>query len=133
MFMNVETPAGANVSRCGLWFGMWGGGVAWLLHLLLVYVIAEFGCISGLGEVRAAGITVVAWLLLGASLLTLALGGGAVLAAIRNRKGAKAAGQSAPADDAELFLARAGLITSGVFWGIIFVQSIPIFFFLKDC
>jgi heme/copper-type cytochrome/quinol oxidase subunit 2 len=131
--MTAESSAGAKVSRWALWFGLWGGGVAWLLHLLLVYGIAEFGCLSGLGQVRAAGITVVAWLLIGASVLTLLIAGAALLVALRSRDRANAAGQTAPGDDAELFVGRAGWIATALFLAIILIQSIPIFFFLKDC
>jgi hypothetical protein len=46
-----------EISRPALWFTLWSGAVAWLLHLLLVYGIAEFGCGSGLGDRQVLGIS----------------------------------------------------------------------------
>lgn len=50
------------VSDLRLWFGVMGGAVAWFLHFVLAYLIAEFGCVNGWGEVHWLGLSAVAWL-----------------------------------------------------------------------
>jgi hypothetical protein len=124
-----------NVRSAALWAGLLGGGVAWTLHLVLAYIIAEFGCISGLDRAQFLGISAVAWLLLGLSVAML-LGAGAVtwftyrttrrLAALRGETLASEA-------DFEMYMARAGYITSGSFFLIILAQTLPIFFYLRTC
>lgn len=112
-----------------------GGGTAWLLHLLLSYLVAEFGCLRGLGEIRILGITAVAWLLILVSLLTLALAGIATFVSwrIREKLGRAAENADEAGDGAKHFAARAGLITNGLFFFIILVESLPILYFLHGC
>jgi hypothetical protein len=126
--------AGWPVSRMALRFGMVGGGVAWTLHLLLSYVVAEFGCLAGLGEVRFLGLTVVAWLLLGVTLAVLALGGMAAMVSWRSQRILEGHVTEGPDDLAgEKFMARTGFVTNVAFLAIIAVQAIPIFYFLRAC
>jgi heme/copper-type cytochrome/quinol oxidase subunit 2 len=125
-----------RTNRLELWFGLLGGGVAWLGHLLSAYLIAEFGCVSGLGKRHMAGVTVVAWLILAASATALLVAGAAVWVAYRSRERLVAEADPAdPEDDTapELSLARTGLTTSLIFLMIIAVETIPIFFYLRDC
>lgn len=124
------------VGRGLLWFGLLGGGGAWTLHLLSAYIIAEFGCISGLDEIRFAGITQVAWLILGASALMLLVAALVTLLAYRvTRRLAVASRDPLAAEDldAEVYMARIGYITSGVFLLIILVQTVPVLYFLRSC
>ncbi len=125
----------AGVTNIGVGFNLIGGGVAWLLHLLLAYLIAEFGCLRGWGDLHLMGITLVAWLVLFISVLTLGLAGVAIF--ISWRTGAKL--RSVPGDGEDIgarakgFTARAGLITNGLFFFVILVESIPILYFLRVC
>lgn len=122
------------VRRGLLWFGLLGGGVAWLIHLILAYVIAEFGCISGWGEILLGGITLVAWLTFGMSLLLLVVAGLVTLIAYRTTEQLARQVRSVPEEPlSESYMARAGYITSGVFFIIILVETLPIFFFLRSC
>lgn len=109
-------------------FALLGGAVAWTLHLLGCYGIAEFGVLSGLVEKSWAGLDAVSWLLLGWSAAMLALAALSVRAATRLRE--------ANTPDADLrqtleFCARFGRASNLAFLAIIAVQSVPIFFFLR--
>lgn len=129
--MHAQAARDRTPSRLALWFGLLGGAIAWVLHLLLAYLIAEFGCVGGLGEVRFLGITAVAWLILAVSLLTLA---GAVAATVVARRS-----ERPPAHDdddvgsSEAMFARAGLIISAWFVLIILVETVPILYYLGSC
>jgi hypothetical protein len=123
-----------DVSRSALWIGLLGGGVAWLAHLLFAYAVAEFGCLTEFGHRQFAGITYVAWMLIIVSIVT-ALGA-AASAWIAVRTIAKF-----PLDEADIaetrgtghYMARTGVYSSIIFIVIIAVQTVPIFFYLKDC
>jgi hypothetical protein len=110
-----------------------GGGGAWTLHLLLAYAIAEFGCLSGWGRQQFAGFSLVAWLLLGLSLVALTLAGGATIAAARLRRRAEQRVSEAEADRALVFGARLAFVTNLVFTVVIAVQSVPILYYLSGC
>lgn len=124
----------APVGRLALRVSLLGGAVSWLLHLLLVYVVAEFGCLAGLGEVRFIGMTAVAWLLILVSVIALLMG--AASTAVSHRAGGKLRAQSAdPGRDfpAEAFAAQTGRMTNALFLFIILIESIPILYFLRHC
>lgn len=123
-----------EISRPALWFTLWAGAAAWLLHLLLVYGIAEFGCRAGWGDRLFLGLSHVSWSLLAVTGATLVLASVATAVGWRNARLSRALATELSADNhARLFTARAGWITSGLFVVIILVQTIPIFFFLRNC
>ncbi|MFO7655061.1 MAG: hypothetical protein R6X25_14780 [Candidatus Krumholzibacteriia bacterium] len=68
------------------WFAFLAGGVAWTFHLLSIYAIGEFGCVSGLGRVTYGGVSAVAWLILGASALALAVAAAAAWVGYRDKR-----------------------------------------------
>jgi hypothetical protein len=116
-------------------FNLAGGGGAWLLHLLLSYVAAEFGCLAGLGQVKVAGLTVVAWLLLTLTVVMLAVASAAVVVSWqlgRHRPGDDTT-RLAEARQAQRFSGRLGLVANSVFMLIIAIQSVPIFYFWRGC
>lgn len=124
-----------TVSRAASVFSLLGGGVAWLLHLLGVYVIGEFGCVSGWGEWIVGGISMVSWLLFVVTLLTGLLGLAATLVAWRVEKllqGAKG-NEASVLSENQYFVARLALGLNGIFVFIILTQAVPIFYFLKSC
>ena len=127
--LNPSSPAG--VWRAGLWFGLIGGGIGWLVHLLSAYAIAEFGCVGGHGESAGRAISRVAWMELIATAVTAGLAAIATIIAYRCDR------QLQSRDEATLVgekaTARAGLLASGFFTFVILFESIPIFFYLRDC
>lgn len=131
-YSEERTPV---VRRWEVRFALLGGGIAWLLHLVSVYGIAEFGCVAGWGHIYWGGASVVAWLLIAATVLT---GGMAAAAswlawrAERRLRGTTA--QNAPVEpETKAFMAGLSQKLNAVFALIIAVQGVPIFFFLKDC
>lgn len=105
---------------------LWGGGVAWAIHFMVAWSIAEFGC---LGETRETtddrGVSILAWAILGVTMVCLALAAWATLASWRRARAAREAETG--------FVGRAGLIANPLFMFIILVQTVPVFFHLNDC
>lgn len=118
-----------------LWFGVLGGAMAWLLHLLLSYGVSEFGCVSAFADTRLLGFSGVAWLEAGVSVLALALAIGASVIAQRNRRLLSGEVNAARLEsgDPRVFMARSGVLASGLFVFIILVQTLPILFYLREC
>jgi hypothetical protein len=113
---------------------MLGGAGAWLVHLVAAYAIAEFGCVGRLRQVSFAGLTSVAWLIITVSLLTLLIAVSSTLLAYRGEHRLRASHNTdVTASAAEAEVARTGWITSGLFALVILVESLPIFYYLKDC
>ena len=129
--MPLTSDTAGSVSRRALWFGLLGGAVAWTLHLMASYVVAEFGCVMASQSGSGGGITATVVLLTIVSVVCLA---GAVAAtAVAYRSLSRLRDRSADDADAERFMARAGLIASGLFAFIVAVESVPILFFLSRC
>lgn len=125
-----DSPA---VSRRMLWIGMLGGGGAWLVHLVAAYAIAEFGCVGRLRQFSLAGLTAVAWLIIGISVLTMLVALTSTLLAYRSERRLRAALDDLAGKAAETEVARTGWITSALFTLVILVESLPIFYYLQDC
>lgn len=119
-------------SRFRLWFGLFGGAVAWTIHLLLGYGIAEFGCVSSFRHARFLGIAGVAWGILAMTALTLILAVGALLVAWRSKQSLLAEIRQQE-EEPEEFMTRAGWITSVVFIAIIVAQTLPVLYYLRSC
>jgi hypothetical protein len=115
-----------------LLFWTMASGLAWLLHLLLAYAIAEWGCIRGSRVI--AGISGTAWLLLALSFLLLAASAAATFIPWRHLRRMEAAGgESDTQRGAEEHLARMGFLAGVGFTLVILIESIPIFFYLQEC
>lgn len=130
----MTRESGFTVSRGRLWFGLLGGAIAWLMHLLSAYAIAEFGCVSELAAVRLGGLSAVAWLILGASVASELFALVATGVAFRSVWLLRMHGRE-PQETrgAWPFLARAGLYSSGLFGVVILVETFPIFYYLRGC
>jgi hypothetical protein len=113
----ASTPAPLRRRR---WFALLGGAIAWFVHLIAIFLISEFGCVAGLDERLWANISVVAALLLGASVIPLVVAIAAAIVGYRDRQSAD-------------WLAQAGALMSGLFALIIAVQSIPALFYVRGC
>lgn len=123
--------------RLQLWIAGLGGAVMWLLHLIVAYLIAEFGCVSEWGETKWLSISLIVWMGLANSLIMLC---GALVANHLARTHARSdqtstAGLSVDsrADDGQAFLTRSALLANRIFILIIVVQSIPFAFYLSGC
>ncbi|WP_164102415.1 hypothetical protein [Candidatus Laterigemmans baculatus] len=134
------SPVGENreyiqVHRFQLWFSVLGGAVAWTLHLLLSYGVAEFGCVSPFRTIDWIGLSGVAWLEILVTLLTLAVAVASTLIALRIKRRllGDAAASSSAASDGRVFMARSGVMAGAIFVFIIVVEALPILYFLRDC
>jgi hypothetical protein len=119
-----------EVSRGALWFGLFGGALAWTAHLMFAYAAAEFGCVGRLGERGYLGVSAVAWLVLALTAAATLASAAATAVAYRSPRRLQS-GQAG--QDAERYTAWAGLLTSGLFTFIILFESIPIFYYLHAC
>ncbi|MBX3444590.1 MAG: hypothetical protein KF774_19475 [Planctomyces sp.] len=126
-----------GIEQRRLWFGLLGGGIAWTGQLIAASFISEWGCFSGLGDRHVGGLMMITWLLIGVSLAMAALAAVATVVAARLHARWRTDGGpgsvDSPYDSSEAFLAKAGVIASGLFLFIIVAQSIPIVFFLRGC
>ena len=120
-------------SRRGLWFGFVGGPVAWLAHLLLVYTIGEFGCLTWPADRIWLGLTPVAWMVIAATVITGIPAGAATVIAYRatNQFGADAS--ETATEPGRHMLAYAGLAASGISTLTILVEALPVLYYLRDC
>ena len=128
------TTANNDVSIVSLWFGLLGGAIAWAIHFMSAYVIAEFGCVGRLGERIYWNISLVAWLELILTATGVLVAATATAVAYRNQlRSLLDAPDVGAAREAERYTARAGLFTSAIFTFVILFESIPIFFYLHGC
>ncbi|MDW7772634.1 MAG: hypothetical protein SCH71_07050 [Desulfobulbaceae bacterium] len=115
------------------WFSFLGGGVAWTYHLLTIYVIGEFGCVSGFDRHVFAGISAVAWMLIIVSVIALVPAVAAtVIGYVDTRRDARETEKN-PYEEGGRYLSSFGWPLNGVFTLIIFVESLPVFGYLGGC
>lgn len=127
----IEFATPVNPGR--RWFVFLGGGVAWTLHLLSIYAIGEFGCVSGLGKVMYYNVSVVSWLILiDSAILLLTASTAAVVGYVdvRNEEEKKLLTKE---DEGGAYLSKFGLILDILFSVIILVETIPVFSYLHGC
>lgn len=130
-----ESEESTVVSDWQLWFGVMGGAIAWLGHLLLSYAISEFGCVSRFGERAMWGISGVAWMEIAVTVIFLGIAIVATVVAQRNKRAFSGAVDAARVEpnDPRVFMARSGVLASGLFVFITAVQALPILYYLHDC
>lgn len=132
--MSQVTHGERQINRWSLNFGFLGGGIAWVLHLLLTYAISEFGCTGEEPRHEFLGVNSIAWLLLAASAVPIALSGLSVWTSNRLiQKLRRDLEEGEEVSGPELHTLRIGVITNGLFVLIIVVQTIPIFYYLRGC
>jgi hypothetical protein len=115
------------------WFSFLGGGVAWTFHLLSIYAIGEFGCVSGFDRHVYAGISAVAWLLIGVGVLSLIPALAATLMAYVDYRRDQQEEKRSPYTEGGRYLSAFGWPLNGVFSLIIIVESLPVFGYLGGC
>ncbi|MEX0653695.1 MAG: hypothetical protein WD534_00950 [Phycisphaeraceae bacterium] len=125
----VNTRAGLGSFL--VWFAMFGGAVAWLVHFLGIYLLGEFGCHTTLRDVTFLRLTGVAWSILAVTVLMFALAVAALLAAHHNQR--LIADQLPDARDNLRFAAHLGRISNTLFAGVILFQTLPVLFYLGGC
>lgn len=126
----MSTPA-SPAGRALFWVGVWGGAVAWFVHLAGAYSIAEFGCVASWGAWRILGLTAVVWAILATTMVTLAF---TSLSGWLAWRGYHSAGEDGSEEQQALRgMAKIGLILNGLFAFAIAFEAVPIFFFLTGC
>ncbi len=127
-----STTAAAGPGR--LSFGLFGPAIAWLVHLVAVAMIAEWGCISGIHESEFLGVTAVAWGVVSVTIVTALVavaGTWVAFHAYRQQRGSDA--ERSRDERTDLFMSKAGLLAGTLFVLIILVESIPVLYFLAGC
>src|SRR5690606_28092051 len=108
-------------------------------HLVAASIISEWGCVSGLRRYEFLGITAVAWSVIVLSVAALLAAAAATWAVYRLNRHYHEMQESQQSEEVfnihetDVFLARVGLLTSGLFVLIIAAQSFPILYFLTGC
>ena len=115
------------------WFAFLGGGVAWTAHLLSIYAIGEFGCVSGIDRTLYRGVSAVAWMILISSVLTLALAGAAAFIGYQDVSRDAKLEAPVPEDEGGQYLSKFGFILNTLFALIIIVETLPVFAYLDGC
>jgi hypothetical protein len=129
-----ETEIGLSRPRVWRrWFAFLGAGIAWTFHLLTIYAIGEFGCVSGWDNITYGGLSAVAWMILIVSAVSLAVAlAGTLVGYLDSRRDSR---QESPTDHDEggKYLSSFGWILSAIFSLIILVESLPVFGYLHGC
>lgn len=123
-----------------LWSGLLVPGIAWLLHFLAIWAIAEYGCVAaGFPRYWFLGVMDLAWAVFGATVVLLGICVMAGLLSHRHRRVLlEQPTRPTPDSDAEKldsdrYMALGGMYSAFLFGLIIIVETIPIFFYLGSC
>jgi hypothetical protein len=118
----------------GYTFSLFGPAVAWFVHLVASAIVAEWGCIAGMGAQHLLGISIVAWLVFSLSIATVLFSVLAIVSAGKLKRAllnheathTKEATSSA-------FLIEVAWLSGWLFVLIILAQTIPILYFFGGC
>lgn len=119
----------AGVSRWALGIGLLGAPLAWSVHFLVVWSIAEWSGLTGTLSGIFLGITSRAWLLFAVTVIALAAAVASILVARRCHRRLRRDEYQEPLKTAA-WVARTGIINGYVFAFVIAFESVPIFFYL---
>lgn len=129
--MQHDATVRRPVTRGRLWFGLLGSAVAWFIHLVAVYTLAEAACVTGfpwfaVGGVHGASLLIVAVTLL---LLALAVASGYVAYWNGRQLDREHDGRYASTDrGVGRHMARGGVYLAVTFVFIIASETLPVFF-----
>lgn len=129
-------PSKHQLPRASLWLGVLGSPVAWFLHLVLVYTIAEATCVSGFPGFSALGLHGGVLLILAVTLFTMLLtGASGLLAHGTGRRLTRQHGDRERSGDRGVgpHMTRGGRYLSVLFLFIIAFETIPVLFYLNPC
>jgi hypothetical protein len=115
------------------WFAFVGAGLAWTFHLLSIYAIGEFGCVSGWGRVLYWNVSAVAWLILAVSVISLTVALGAAFVGYQDKRNDSRREEAENEDEGGAYLSSFGFILSALFSLIIIVETLPVFAYLHGC
>lgn len=124
------------VSESRLWFGLLGSPIAWLIHLVVVYTLAEVTCVADSFNFTVLGLDGGVSLILIVTLLTLVLAVAAgVVAYGSDRRLRRQEREHESFNDRGVSgqMARWGMHLTVLFVFIIGVETIPVFFYLQPC
>jgi hypothetical protein len=123
-----------RVSRWALGFATLGGGTAWFAHLVLAWMIAEWGCFAGLYRWTSWGLPSITWAIIAVSAVLLLVGLAATWIAYRTEVEIRKHGfQTNVTESTAGFIAKTALASNVLFTVIILFQTVPILFFLRSC
>jgi hypothetical protein len=117
--------------RWKLGFGVLGAALAWTVLMLVTSIAGEAGCVGGPPRSAFLGVSPVAWGLGLFSGVCLAVGVSALRVARCEEAKRASGGAEAAATAAERYLAGLGAVTSLAFLLFLFVQGLPVLFFLR--
>lgn len=126
-----EIRATRTVGRRSLGIALLGAPIAWTLHFLLSWAIAEWSGLTGTLTATFLGVTGRAWLLIGVSAAAIAAAIASTFIAhwcVRSLKPLDAQAQGTAA----WFVARTGVVNGYIFTFVVAVESVPIFFYLRE-
>lgn len=134
----MPDPVASNVpiSEKALWFGFLGSPIAWLLHLVIAYTLAEVVCVADFPAFEVLDLHGGVVLILAVSLLTLllAVAAGAVAFVSMRKMERHVRKQEVSAErGVGGQMARWGVHLAVLFVFIIGVETIPVFFYLQPC
>lgn len=127
----LEAKAAGAVGRLALGVALLGAPLAWTIHFLLSWGIAEWSGLSGTLTNTILGVTSRAWLLIGVSIVAVAIGLASTFIAhwcVRRLKPLEADATGTAA----WFVARTGVVNGYLFTFVVAVESLPIFYYLRD-
>jgi hypothetical protein len=107
-----------------LWFGLLGAPVAWFVHFLAIWAIAEWGCLAGWGRFTILGLDTIAVLLAIATMLVLPIMAVASIIAWRNWR---AGASEAERDSWRVYMGLGGGILGVLFGTLVVLETIPAF------
>ncbi len=114
------------------WFVLVGGGVAWFGRFLIVWAIAEFGCVAGSIEITGIDSPILILSLVSIPFLVMGIAA-VVLGWTRLRSLPHPDTEDPQASSSARFMLRTGVWTSALFVFIMLVEAVPIFFFVAEC
>lgn len=129
--MQHDVQSRRPVTQFTRWFGLLGSAVAWLLHLVVIYTLAEAACVTGFPWFSVLGIHGGSVLIVAVTLLMLVLAGASGYVAYWNDRQLEQQpnGQDTSGDrGVSEHMARVGLYLSFVFIFIIVSETLPVFF-----
>lgn len=127
-----------------MWWMLLGGGIAWFIQFLVLYLLAEFGGVAGWHERLLLGVDMVSWGVLSITVAALAVAGWcgwlAKRASQEFRELEPSTTEATPIElDTELpawkgvvdphFLVQSAVVGNAIFAFIIVAQTLPVFFF----
>lgn len=111
-----------------MWFGVLGGAVAWSLHLLASYLLAESVCVAPSLQFELWGLGGTTLLLFAITIVTGLIALAALLVSVGQWSSWRDDSEHRPA----AYLSMVGLILSGTFLVIIVMEGLPPLF-LATC